>query len=64
MTMLPERIPQIDVSIGDQANAGQLLKTSTYEFRYLDASTQQPSIALLMPAAASPVLIPHRRRRL
>lgn len=50
--MLPERIPQLDVSIGDQAGAGQLLKASTYEFRYLNASAQQPSVALLMPAAA------------
>ena len=49
--MLPERIPQLDVSIGDQAGAGQLLKASTYEFRYLEASAQQPSVALLMPAA-------------
>lgn len=50
--MLPERIPQLDVSIGDQAGAGQLIKASTYEFRYLDASAQQASVALLMPAAA------------
>ena len=50
--MLPERIPQLDVSISDQAGAGQLLKASTYEFRYLNASAQQPSVALLMPAAA------------
>ncbi|GEM_PF-7080930 len=50
--MLPERIPQLDVSIGDQANAGQLLNASTCEFRYLDASAHQPSVALLMPASA------------
>ena len=49
--MLPERIPQLDVAIGNRLAAGQLLKTSTYEFRYLDASAQQPSVALLMPAA-------------
>ncbi len=51
--MLPERIAQLDVSVGDQPKAGQLLKTSTYEFRYLDASAEQPSVALLMPASAN-----------
>ncbi len=50
--MLPERISQLDVSVGDQPKAGQLLKTSTYEFRYLDTSAEQPSVALLMPASA------------
>lgn len=50
--MLPERIPQLNVAIGNRFAAGQLLKTSTYEFRYLDSSPQQPSVALLMPAAA------------
>ncbi len=50
--MLPERIAQLDVSIADQPKAGQLLKTSTYEFRYLDTSAEQPSVALLMPARA------------
>ncbi len=39
--MLPERIPQLDVSIGDQPGAGQLLKASTYEFRYLKADKEQ-----------------------
>lgn len=50
--MLPERVPQLDVAIGNRLRAGQLLKGSTYEFRYLDASSEQPSVALLMPAAA------------
>lgn len=46
---LPERLRALDVSIGDQARAGQLLKTSVYEFRYLDAAPDQPAVALLMP---------------
>lgn len=50
--MLPKRIAQLDVSIGQRLGAGQLLKASTYEFRYLEASAGQPSVALLMPAAA------------
>ncbi|HEY4082539.1 MAG TPA: HipA N-terminal domain-containing protein [Burkholderiaceae bacterium] len=49
--MLPERIQQLDVSIGEHANAGQLLKASIYEFRYLSSATEQASVALLMPAA-------------
>ena len=49
--MLPERIPQLDVSIGDRPVAGQLLKASNYEFRYLQAKAQQSSVALLMPAS-------------
>lgn len=47
---LPERLRALVVSIGDHAQAGQLLKTSTYEFRYLDAAPDQPAVALLMPA--------------
>jgi serine/threonine-protein kinase HipA len=50
MTMLPEKIRSLVVSIGDMTNAGQLLKTSTYEFRYLAPDIEQPSMALLMPA--------------
>ena len=46
---LPERLRTLDVSIGDRALAGQLLKTSVYEFRYLDAAPDQPAVALLMP---------------
>ncbi|WP_144632095.1 type II toxin-antitoxin system HipA family toxin [Bordetella genomosp. 13] len=48
--MLPEKIPLLQVSIGHEAHAGQLLKRSTYEFRYLDPRAQQPSVALLMNA--------------
>lgn len=47
---LPERLRALEVSIGDQAHAGQLLKTSVYEFRYVDAAPDQPAVALLMPA--------------
>ena len=47
--MLPEKIRALAVSIGDADAAGQLLKTSTYEFRYLDPDPEQPPVALLMP---------------
>lgn len=50
--MLPERVAQLDVSIAGRPRAGQLLRASTYEFRYLDADKDQPSAALLMPARA------------
>jgi serine/threonine-protein kinase HipA len=46
--MLPEKIRSLMVSIGDMGNAGQLLKTSNYEFRYLAPDIEQPSMALLM----------------
>jgi serine/threonine-protein kinase HipA len=46
--MLPEKIRALAVSIGDTENAGQLLKTSNYEFRYLDQDPEQPAMALLM----------------
>ena len=46
--MLPERIRQLDVEIAGEA-AGQLLKHSIYEFRYLDTRANQPAVALLMP---------------
>lgn len=46
--MLPEKIRALMVSIGDKDNAGQLLRASTYEFRYLDPDLDQPSMALLM----------------
>jgi len=49
--MLPEKIPQLDVSISDQPGAGQLLKASNYEFRYVKADKDQLPVALLMPAA-------------
>ncbi len=47
--MLPEKVRELSVSIGDAAQAGQLLKTSVYEFRYLSSDLAQPSVALLMP---------------
>ena len=50
--MLPEKIRALAVSIGDK-EAGQLLKTSNYEFRYLDPDPEQPAMALLMPPGAS-----------
>ncbi|WPG41012.1 HipA N-terminal domain-containing protein [Variovorax sp. EBFNA2] len=46
--MLPERTKQLDVEIAGES-AGQLLKHSIYEFRYLDSRVDQPSLALLMP---------------
>jgi serine/threonine-protein kinase HipA len=46
--MLPEKIRALAVSIGDTALAGQLLKTSTYEFRYLQPDPNQAAVALLM----------------
>jgi serine/threonine-protein kinase HipA len=50
---LPDKIQTLDVSINGQPG-GQLLKTSTYEFRYPSADPNQPSVALLMPAKARP----------
>ncbi|MBK8637066.1 MAG: type II toxin-antitoxin system HipA family toxin [Chromatiaceae bacterium] len=49
--MLPEKIPLLEVAIGDNLGAGQLLRTSIYEFRYLSPARHQPSVALLMPAS-------------
>ena len=49
--MLPDKLPQLDVAIAG-ADAGQLIKRSTYEFRYRDPQPDQPSVALLMPARA------------
>lgn len=49
--MLPEKISRLDVSIAGRLGAGQLLKTSNYEFRYVDADPQQPAMALLMPSS-------------
>lgn len=46
--MLPEKIRALAVSIGDVQSAGQLLKTSIYEFRYLNPDPEQPAVALLM----------------
>jgi serine/threonine-protein kinase HipA len=47
--LLPEKIPLLDVAIGDDARAGQLLRASTYEFRYLRPESEQAAVALLMP---------------
>lgn len=47
--MLPERIRLLNVSIGEAENAGQLLRASTYEFRYLQPDPEQATVALLMP---------------
>lgn len=47
--MLPEKIRLLDVSIGDTENAGQLLRASTYEFRYMQPYPEQATVALLMP---------------
>ena len=47
--MLPEKIRLLNVSIGDTDTAGQLIRASNYEFRYLQPDAQQFSVALLMP---------------
>ena len=47
--MLPEKIRLLDVSIGEAVHAGHLLRTLTYEFRYLSPEPEQPTVALLMP---------------
>lgn len=49
--MLPDKITQLMVTIG-AAPAGQLIKRSIYEFRYLDPRPDQAALALLMPASA------------
>ncbi len=50
---LPDKIRGLEVSINGRA-AGQLLKTSNYEFRYATPDPDQPSVALLMPAREQP----------
>ena len=47
--MLPDKIRLLNVSIGDSENAGQLLRASIYEFRYLQPDPEQAAVALLMP---------------
>ncbi|MGB3071632.1 MAG: type II toxin-antitoxin system HipA family toxin [Ottowia sp.] len=47
--MLPEKVRLLNVSIGDAEHAGQLLRASTYEFRYLAPNPEQAVVALLMP---------------
>ncbi|MBV8034354.1 type II toxin-antitoxin system HipA family toxin [Roseateles sp.] len=51
--MLPEKIRLLSVSIGDAVQAGQMLRASTYEFRYLAPEPDQPTVALLMPPSES-----------
>lgn len=53
MVLLPERLRQLDVAIAGQP-AGQLIKRSVYEFRYLNPEPDQPEVALQMPAALQP----------
>ena len=48
--MLPEKIRQLNVSIGDAENAGQLIRASTYEFRYVQPQAEQATVALLSHA--------------
>jgi serine/threonine-protein kinase HipA len=50
MTMLPDKIKLLQVSIG-QSGSGQLLHHSRFEFRYLDANAAQSAVGLLMPAS-------------
>ncbi len=47
--MLPEKIRQLNVSIGDAENAGQLIRASTYEFRYVQPQAEQATVALHKP---------------
>ncbi|MBV8621695.1 MAG: type II toxin-antitoxin system HipA family toxin [Curvibacter sp.] len=47
--MLPEKIRLLDIAIGHTAQAGQLLRSSGYEFRYLQPDPEQAAVALLMP---------------
>ena len=53
MAMLPEKVRVLEVAIGEGEHAGQLLHAGHYEFRYLDPDPAQPTVALLMPPAAS-----------
>lgn len=43
--MLPSKIRELQVAVGDAERAGQLLKTSVYEFRYLSPEPDQPEVA-------------------
>ncbi|UOD50436.1 type II toxin-antitoxin system HipA family toxin [Orrella daihaiensis] len=45
---LPEKIRELEVSIGSQTDAGQLLKASRYEFRYRSPDPNQQAVALFM----------------
>jgi len=46
--MLPDSIKMLDLSVGNN-RSGQLLHQSRFEFRYLDASSSQTPVGLLMP---------------
>jgi serine/threonine-protein kinase HipA len=46
--MLPEKIRALEVDIGDAPRAGQLLKASAYEFRYIEPDLEQATASLLM----------------
>lgn len=50
---LPEKIALLEVGIAGHPS-GQLLKHSTYEYRYLDPRRDQAEVALQMPASARP----------
>lgn len=50
--MLPEKIRLLNVSIGQAEQAGQLIRASTYEFRYMRPDPEQAVVALLMPPQA------------
>ena len=49
--MLPDKVKSLAVSIGC-AGRGQLLHSSRFEFRYLDMSTEQQCVGLLMSPTA------------
>ena len=46
--MLPDRIKLLEVAIAGHTG-GQLLRQSRFEFRYLQADTEQAAVGLLMP---------------
>ena len=46
--ILPEKIRELEVSIGSCNGAGQLFKASKYESRYLSTDPNQAAVALLM----------------
>lgn len=50
--MLPEKIRLLNVSIDQAEQAGQLIRASTYEFRYMQPDPEQAVVALLMPPQA------------
>lgn len=51
--MLPEKIRLLNIGINGRPS-GQLLKHSTFEYRYISPEHEQPDIALQMPASKSP----------